>query len=160
MQHGCAPHTPRVYHGWALLAQDWYATVDSPGQFCSACCPEHRPCAGVGIEQCDVVSVECHVACGIVQFVELAYTPYHISHRLWVVRASQGEQAQGCSTRQMWHEARIVDDRVETDYSALREQRLEEGCLGCDKLRRHEAADTPGGTYQEPSGFEGEHGRL
>jgi len=60
----------------------------------------------------------------------------------------------------MWHETGVVGDRVETDYSALREQRLEEGCLGCDKLRRYEAADTPGGTYQELSSFEEEHGRL
>src|SRR5713101_2972243 len=114
---------------------------------------------GVGIEQCDVVSVERHVACGIIQCIELAYAPYHISRRPWVGRACQGEQAQGHSTRQMWHEARIVGDRVQTDDSALREQRLEEGCLSCDKLRRYEAADTPGGTYQEPSGFEEEHGR-
>jgi hypothetical protein len=100
------------------------------------------------------------VACGIVQFVELAYTPHHINHRLWVVRTNQGEQAQGYSTRQMWHEARVVSDRVQTDDSALCEQRLEEGCLGRDKLRRYEATDTPGGTYQEPSSFEEEHGRL
>src|SRR5262250_358999 len=123
-------------------------TVNSPGQFCGAGCPEHWPGARVGIEQVKVVSVERHVACGIVQFVELAYTPYHISHRLWGVRTNQGEQAQGHSTRQMWQEARVVADCVQTDDSALREQRLEEGCLGCDKLRRYEAAYTPGGTYQ------------
>src|SRR5262245_19835556 len=160
MQHGRAPYTPRVHHAWLLVAQNWHATVDSPGQFCSTCCPEHRPGASVGIEQCDVVSLERHVARGIVQFVELAYTPYHISHRLWIVQTNQGEQAQGPSTRQMWHEARVVDDCVQTDDSALCEQRLEEGCLGCDKLRRYEAADTPGGTYQEPRSFEEEYGRL
>src|SRR5262249_18320890 len=103
---------------------------------------------------------ERHVACGIVQFIELAYAPYYISHCLWVVRARQGEQAQGHSTRQMWHEACVIGNRVQTGYSALREQRLEEGCLGCDRLRRYEAPDTPGGTYQEPSSFEKEHGRL
>ena len=53
-----------------------------------------------------------------------------------VVRASQAEQAEGRRTRQARHEARVVGDRVQTDESALREQRLEEGCL-----------DTPGGTY-------------
>jgi hypothetical protein len=99
------------------------------------------------------------MACGIVQFVELTYTPYHISRRPWGGRASQGEQAQGHSTREMWHEAGVVGNRVEIDYSALREQRLEEGCLGCDKLRWYKAADTPGGPYQEPSGFEEERGR-
>jgi hypothetical protein len=60
----------------------------------------------------------------------------------------------------MWHEARVVGDRVQTDDSALRQQRLEEGGLGCDQLRWYEAADTPGGTYQEPGGFEEEQGRL
>src|SRR5262245_25036714 len=100
------------------------------------------------------------MARGIVQFSKLAYSPYHISRCPWVARASQGKQAQGCSTRQMWHEARVVGDRVQTDESALRQQRLKEGCLRRDKLRRYEATDTSGGTDQEPRGFEEKHGRL
>jgi hypothetical protein len=95
------------------------------------------------------------MACGIVQFVELAYTPYYIG-RLWALPASQGEQAQARGTRQMWHEARVIGDSVETDQDALCQQSLEECCLGCDKLRRYEATNTPGGAYQKPSGFEEE----
>jgi hypothetical protein len=60
----------------------------------------------------------------------------------------------------MWHEARVIGHRVQTDESALHQQRLEEGGLGGNKLRRYETADTPGGTNQEPRGFEEGHGRL
>jgi hypothetical protein len=60
----------------------------------------------------------------------------------------------------MWHKTRVVGDRVQTDYSTLRQQRLEEVGFGCDQLRWYETADTPGGTYQEPGGFKKEQGGL
>src|SRR5437763_14044861 len=60
----------------------------------------------------------------------------------------------------MRYEARVVTHGVQTYYTMLRHQGLEELCVTCDNMRRYEAADTASGADQEPSGLDEEHGRL
>src|SRR5262249_19255074 len=120
----------------------------------------HWPGARVGIEQREVSSAEGHVALRSVEFIKLSRVPYYIGYCAWVLRTSQGQQAQGGGARQMWHEARGVAHGVQTHDTLLSHQGLEQCCLTCDDRRRYEVADTASGAYQELRCLDEEYGRL